>query len=255
MMRLKKALAAAFWLAVWQAAAMLVDNDILLASPVQTVMRLFELAGDANFWGAAWFSFARISAGFLSGVVCGVLLAACAYRFGTVRTLLEPLVRVAKTVPVASFVIIALVWISSRELSVLISFLMVLPVIYTSTLEGIMHTDRGLLQMSQVFGISAPRKILYIYLPCVSPYFISACTVSLGLCWKAGVAAEVIGIPTGSLGEKLYESKLYLDTPGLFAYTALIVLISIVFEKLVLYLLGAFERCVLNAYKKPFKKL
>ena len=254
MNKIKKALAVVFWLAVWQAAAMLINNDILLASPLQTLARLAELAGESYFWSAAVFTFARICVGFFAGVAAGVLLAACAYKFRAVRELLEPLVRVVKTVPVASFVIIALVWISSRELSVLISFLMVFPVIYTNTLEGIARTDRGLLQMAQVFRISAVRKILYIYLPCVSPYFISACSVSLGLCWKAGVAAEVIGIPTGSLGEKLYESKLYLDTPGLFAYTALIVLISLVFESLILYALGCCERCVLNAYKKPFKK-
>lgn len=253
-MKLKKILAVLFWLAVWQAAAMLIDNDILLASPIDTAVRFAELSADIKFWGAAGFTFIRICAGLLIGIVFGVLLAACAYRFSVIRILLEPVIRIIKTVPVASFVIIALVWISSRNLSVFISFLMVVPVIYTNTLEGISNTDRGLLDMARVFRIGSFKRILYIYLPSAGPYFISACTVSLGLCWKAGVAAEVIGIPSGSLGARLYESKLYLDTPGLFAYTALIVLISIVFEKAVVYLLRRFERRVLDGYKKPFKK-
>ena len=246
-MKLKKILAVLFWLAVWQAAAMIIDNDILLASPIDTAVRFAELSADIKFWGAAGFTFIRICAGLLIGLVFGVLLAACAYRFSVIRILLEPVRRIIKTVPVASFVIIALVWISSRNLSVFISFLMVVPVIYTNTLEGISNTDRGLLDMARVFRIGSFKRILYIYLPSAGPYFISACTVSLGLCWKAGVAAEVIGA-------RLYESKLYLDTPGLFAYTALIVLISIVFEKAVVYLLRRFERRVLDGYRKPFKK-
>ena len=66
------------------------------------------------------------------------------------------------------------------------------------------------------------------------PYLLTGCRLGLGLCWKAGVAAEVIGVPTGSIGEKLYHAKIYLNTPDLFAWTIVIILISFLFEKLFL---------------------
>lgn len=121
-----------------------------------------------------------------------------------------------KAVPVASFIILILIWVPSRNLSIVISFLMVLPVIYTNVLNGIRSTDPKLLEMARVFRIPLFRRIRYIYLSQLLPFLRTGFSLSLGLCWKAGVAAEVIGIPKGSIGEKLYEAKVYLETPDLF---------------------------------------
>ena len=129
-----------------------------------------------------------------------------------------------------------LIWVISRNLSVVISFLMVLPVIYTNVLNGIQSTDGKLLEMAEVFDVSPWRRIKYIYMSSVLPYFRAGCSLGLGLCWKAGVAAEVIGIPAGSIGEKLYEAKVYLETPDLFSWTIVIIILSIAFEKVFLLL-------------------
>ena len=115
---------------------------------------------------------------------------------------------------------------------------MVLPVIYTNVLGGIRSTDDKLLEMARVFNIPVWKRIRYIYVSQVLPFFRSACSVALGLCWKSGIAAEVIGIPKGSIGEKLYNAKIYLDTPDLFAWTLVIVLISLAFERLFLAVLN-----------------
>ena len=77
--------------------------------------------------------------------------------------------------------------------------------------------------MAKVFRVNLRRQIRYIYVSQVLPYFLSACRLSLGMCWKAGVAAEVIGVPSGSIGEKLYNAKIYLNTPDLFAWTIVII--------------------------------
>jgi NitT/TauT family transport system permease protein len=161
----------------------------------------------------------------------GIFLAVLAYWSKTVEILIAPVIAVVKSTPVASFIILCLIWIPSRNLSVFISFLMVLPVIYTNILEGIRQTDSKILEMAKVFQVNPGRKIRYIYVSQVLPYFLSACRLSLGMCWKAGVAAEVIGVPSGSIGEKLYNAKIYLNTPDLFAWTIVIIVISFVFEK------------------------
>ena len=224
-----------FWLLVWQAGSMALHSDILLVSPLRVITTLFELVQTARFWSSLLGSMVRILGGFL-------LAAALAARFRRVEELLAPLVLAMKTVPVASFIILALIWFGSRNLSVFIALVMVLPVMYTNVLSGIRATDQNLLEMARVFRIPALRRIRCVYLPQVTPYFRAGCALGLGLCWKAGVAAEVIGMPVPSIGERLQQAKVYLDTPELFAWTLVIVLMSVGFEKLFMAALGALER-------------
>ncbi len=233
-----RAWAVLFWLVVWQAASMALGKEILLVSPLKVLSRLGELAVTAEFWSSAGFSLARIGAGFLLAAALGTLLAALASRIRWVEELLAPALMTIQSIPVASFIILVLIWFSSKNLSFLISFLIVLPVIYANVLRGVRATDTRLMEMAQVFRVPAGRRIRYLYVPQVLPFFQAGCAVALGLCWKAGIAAEVIGMPQGSIGEKLQQAKVYLDTPDLFAWTLVIVLISLLFEKVFLALLG-----------------
>ena len=226
-----------FWLAIWQFCSNKIASHILFASPLQVAEALWQLVGSKSFWTAILFSTQRIASGFFLALLCGILLAVLSACSRVFRLLLTPLIRLMKAVPVVSFVILALLWIKSRNLSILIAFVMVLPVIYTNVLQGIDGADDKLLEMSAVFRMSFWNKIRYIYIPSVLPALVSACSVSLGFCWKSGIAAEVIGLPAGSIGEKLYEAKLYLMTGELFAWTAVIVLVSVIFEKLVMLLI------------------
>lgn len=226
-----------FWIAVWQAASMALGQEILLVSPVSVLRKLAELAVTGDFWQSILYSFGRIVSGFLLALFIGILLAVLSYQLELFAIVLKPLIVVIKSTPVASFIILCLIWIPSRNLSVFIAFLMVLPVIYTNILQGIRQTDQKLLEMAWVFSVGLKKQVRYIYLSQMLPYLLSGCTVSLGLCWKAGVAAEVIGIPAGSIGEKLYNAKIYLNTSDLFAWTIVIIVISFVFEKCFLWLL------------------
>ena len=225
------------WLLIWQLGAMAMDQQILLVSPIAVLIRLGTLAVESSFWKAVGFSLLRITGGFFLGAAVGTVLAALSARLRRVEELLAPLLLAIKSIPVASFIILSLILFSSRNLSVLISFLMVLPVLYTGTLSGIRAMDKQMLEMARVFQIPAPRRVRYVYLPQVLPYFRAACASALGLCWKSGIAAEVIGMPAGSIGERLQQAKIYLDTPDLFAWTLVIVLVSLAFERLFLALL------------------
>ena len=163
-----------------------------------------------------------------------VLLAALAAGRPRLRELLVPPVAVVKAVPVASFIILALVWLDARSLSLFISGLVVFPPVYLNVLEGLRQTDPKLLELARVYRIPLRRRLWGIYLPQVLPYFRSAASLALGLCWKAGAAAEVIGLPPGTVGERLYNAKIYLQTPDLFAWTAVILILSAAFERLFL---------------------
>ncbi len=225
-------------MAVWQFFAMKIGKEVLLASPQATFKALAELISQPVFWHIIMFSLGRILLGFVLAVIAGVILAVLSAAFEWVRVLLSPLFNVIKSVPVASFIILLLLWINGGNLSIAISFLMVMPIVYNNMVTGLLQVDKQLLEMAKVFGLSAKKKIMYIYLPQVLPYFTAACTTSLGLCWKSGIAAEVIGMPAGSIGNRLYETKLYMETAQMFAWTLVIVFISFLVEKGFLWLVG-----------------
>lgn len=233
----EKVFAIAFALLVWQMAAMFIGKSILLVTPFEVVVRLSELVVTRDFLSSVMFSFIRIVSGYLLALVSGSAFAAIAGKSHMAEVLLWPFMTAIKSVPVASFIILCLIWLSSGSLGIFISFLMVLPIVYTNMLHGLKSTDLKMLEMAEIFNVTRLRRLKYIYLPQLKPYIVSACSVSIGLSWKAGIAAEVIGIPAGSIGERLYEAKIYLDSADLFAWTAVIVAISILFEKLFLYLI------------------
>ncbi|MCI8602857.1 MAG: ABC transporter permease subunit [Ruminiclostridium sp.] len=220
-----------FWLVVWQAGAMALNQRILLVTPVDAAVKLIELIPSADFWKSVMFSAGRILSGFALGLMVGTGLAVFSGRYVFLRKLLSPFISVLKAVPVASFTILALIWVSSKNLSVLVTFLICVPIVYINMLEGIDSLDPKLKEMSTVFGIPPMRRFVGIYLSQLLPYFRSAAGLAIGLCWKSGAAAEVIGIPDGSIGEKLYQAKIYLETADLFAWTAVIIFVSWLCEK------------------------
>lgn len=232
-----------FWLLVWQAAAALLRQPLLLSSPLRVLQRLFALLGQSATYRALGYSLSRIALGFLTGFALGALLAVLAARWRPVEYLIRPLMLTVKSVPVASFIILALVFLTSRKLNSFISFLMVLPIVYGNLLEGLKSKSRPLDEMARMYRVPRLRRLVYIELPQLKPYLLSAVSLALGMSWKSGIAAEVIGIPMGSVGERLYQAKVYLDTSELYAWTLAILLISMLFEKgLVALLKGAYAR-------------
>lgn len=203
-------------------------------------------AGRKDHLGGAGLHLWPHQPGLFPGISGALVLAALSARFPWVETLLRPYILAIQTVPVASFIVIALLWLSSRRISAFIAFLMVLPVLYANALQGIRGADRQLLEMARVFRLSGLRRVRCIILPSLAPYLKSACHVALGLCWKAGVAAEVMAVANRSVGGMLYDAKVYLEISDLFAWTVLLVAVSILFEKAFLWLL---DLCVNRAIR------
>ena len=231
---LKKVGAALLALTFWEIAALLIHQRILLVTPVAVARRLCTIWRVEGFARAIWFSFYHIAGGFLLGLILGCLLAYLAAKHPVVETLLWPWMATIKSVPVASFVVICLIWLSAQNLSVFISFLIVIPIIYQNVLEGLRAENREMQEVATVFQLPWRKRFRYIELPKIRPFLLSACRVTTGMAWKAGIAAEIIGVPNGSIGKMLYTAKIYLDTDDLLAWTVIIVVISVVAEKVFL---------------------
>ncbi|MDO5142455.1 MAG: ABC transporter permease subunit [Eubacteriales bacterium] len=238
---LRRTIAAAFWLAVWQGVSLALPR-LLFASPVETALRLVSLLGEGGFWLSIAHSLGKIALGALLAAVLGALLAVAVYRSDLMRLLIEPAVQIMKSVPVACFVVVALIWVRSAWISVLTSFFVVFPVVYIQLRTGLYNVDEKMREMARAFRLRRRQRLQAVYLPSVMPQLLAACRIAVGMALKAGVAGEIIGLPRQSIGEQLYLSKLYLDTAGLFAWSIAIIVLSLALERLLVRLVGGLQQ-------------
>lgn len=234
------------WGLVWQLVAMKINRTVFLPTPAEVWNALKGLLVSGDFYQSIFFSFLNVIKG--TGLACttGILLASMAAGVPFLKTFFGFPVRIMQATPVASFTILALFWLEAEELSVLVSCLMVLPLIYSNVLAGIESTDTKLLEMAQVFQVRRTDKIRFIYVPGVLPHFLSGCSVAAGVAWKSAIAAEVIGVVRNTIGNHLYQSKIYLEMPELFAWTVVIICVSILFEQGILFLVHFFEKHIVD---------
>lgn len=220
-----------FWLIVWQVVAMIVNNPILFVTPFQMVKTLLNLLQQYEVWVSIFNTCSSVILGFLLAFIGGFILAYLSYKHLIIQHFIAPIIATFKAIPVASFIVIVLVWSSSAQLSLIISTLIGLPLVYTILLEGFNTIDVKLLEMANVFNVSSLKQFKHITLSEIAPFLYSGVQVTLGYCFKSGIAAEVIGLPLHSLGAGLYQAKVYFATDELFAYTALIIGLSYLLEK------------------------
>lgn len=233
----KVIVAFAFWTAVWVLASAKVNNAFLFPKPQEVFSALFSLIGTADFWLKTAASLLRVIAGIIISLLLGVLLAALTSCFSPANTLLSPLMSAIKATPVASFIILALVWMRRDILPVFTAILIVLPIVWSNISAGISSVNRELREVAKVYGFGRAKTLTKLYIPSVMPFFLSSCRASLGMAWKAGIAAEVLATPKTAMGTELYFAKTYLDTPALFAWTLVIILMSVVLEKILVFLI------------------
>ena len=240
--RVKKALVIVFWLAAWEVADRLIHNRLVLTGPIRTLQELVEQAPQLDFWAICGASFLRIAAGFFLAFAVGILLALAAYKLHIVRDFVDPIISLLKTVPMVSFIIMLLIWVGNQALTIWLAFLIVVPLIYTNMFAGLSAADPKLLEMARVFRLSAFKRFMYVYRPAFMPFLHSGCKIALGMSWKSGIMAEVFGLPAVSIGRKMFTAKTFLDTPELFAWTVMVMLLSVLFEKAVMALLDRAAR-------------
>lgn len=228
----------AFWLGVWQLAACFVGSGLLLPGPLAVAAALAGLAGAPAFWLAALSTLGRIFGGLLAGCVLGGALAGLTYRFQWARLLLAPAIKVVRATPVVCFILLVYLWVARARIPGAIAALMVMPVIWGSLDAGLHSMDGQLLEMARAYRFSGWKTVRLVYLPSLRPYFLSGFLTSLGLAWKSGVAAEVICPPRFAIGSEISRAKTALETPQLFAWTLVIIALSLSMERLLRRLAG-----------------
>ncbi len=239
---LKYTVIAAIWLTLWQIVAMIVGKELLFPSPLSVLSRLLQMLSTADFYNTVGMSVLRVTLGMIIGLLIGALGGTLSAFIRPARDFFSPMLAIIKSTPVASFIILLVLWLSRDITPIVISAIMVLPVVWSNVEMGFSTTDKGLLEVAQVYNMPRGERITQIYLPNVYPYFLSAMRSSLGMSWKAGIAAEVLLQPLISIGRQISDAKYMLETVDLFAWTAVVIILSVIIEKLVVLLFSRYFR-------------
>ena len=222
-----------FWIAVWQLASMAVGKELILPGPFAVLRALWSLVRTSVFWTSILMTVLRIMLGYLAGVALGCLLAFACSTSRILDSLFRPVVKTIRATPVASFIILAMLWMSKGGVPVLMSALIVAPVVWGNLMESYASRDKGLDEMAQVYRLGRWKRFRFILVPALLPSLRAACLTGLGFAWKSGIAAEVLSQPKTAIGSNIYYSKVYLETPELFAWTASVIALSFALEILV----------------------
>ena len=222
----KKIFPVAFWLAVWQLVSLLIGKPLLFPGPWETLRCLFELFTEGSFWLSTLVSFLRIACGFLGGISLALLFFALSRVWVGFELVISSAMRLVRAVPVASFIVLLMLYSSYSAVPAIVSGLMVMPLVYANLESGLLETAAPLVELANAYKFGVRKKLKYVYIPSLKPYFRGSVLSAMGLAWKSGVAAEVIAKPGMALGKYIYNAKLYLETPTLFASTLVVVILS-----------------------------
>ena len=230
---IKTPVALAAWLVIWYIAAEVVKMELLIPSPTAVLEAFSVLIGEKEFYTSCFNSLVKVLAGWGTGIFFGVILGVLTHLSSVLKAFFQPMLHIIKATPVASFIVLALVLMSSRAVPVFTCALITAPVIWANVAEGLSSPDKKILEMASFFRMKKTTKITHIYIPSALPYFSAAATTTMGLSWKAGIAAEVICSPKNSIGAGISDAKVYLETPSLFAWTITVIILSVILEKII----------------------
>ena len=227
-----------FWLSLWQLLAWNVGKELLFPSPYRVLITLGELILTANFWSSIFFSILRVLIGIVVALVTGTLVAILTSKWKLLHEVIAPFITVIRSTPVASFILLLWLWLGADKLPAIICLLMVFPIAWSAASDSIAALDKALAEVCKVYRLSLSKRVMRFYLPSFFPYFLSASKTSIGLAWKAAVAAETLVVSPHSIGRHLFDTKITLETPELFAWTLVVILLSLVIESITSLALG-----------------
>ena len=225
---IKRLAAVSLWLIIWQIASVMTGLELLLASPVTVLRTLAGMLVTRQFYGILYLSVMHIMSGMLAGCLIGICAGILSAQFDFLKEWLG----------------IVLMWWGSKNVTFIISAMVVIPMITTGVKEGIDNTDNKQIELARVYDMTAFNTFRYVYLTGVYPYITAQLKVAAGMCFKAGISAEIIGLVTGTIGTQMYYAKMYLLSAELFSWSIVVIVVSLVIEKCIIWLAKMLYKCI-----------
>ena len=235
---LRASFAIIFWLAVWQLGALAVNNPYFLPDIPRTVSALINILKKSDFYLAVAMTLMRVVFGLLLGTLAGAALAIISHKSSFVMAIVSPMISVIKSTPVATFIILLWIAMHGSLLPVFVAFLMVMPIIWQNLIDAYNSISKELIEVADAFELTYRARAKLLIFPALLKYLIPAFITSSGLAWKSEIAAEIIAYTTRSIGQHISDARYNFDTPSVFAWTIVIILMSLTLEKTTKFLIG-----------------
>lgn len=242
MKHIRRLIVVLIWILIWQIASMMTGLELLLASPVAVLKTIMNMLASKQFYVILMHTMLNIGSGLIAGIIIGAVLGICSAKYKLIDEFLEIPLQLMKALPVAAFVILLLMWFGSKNVSRIISAMVVIPMVTTGVTDGIKNTDIRLIKMAKVYDMSTFNRFRYVYMTGVYPYLSSQLKVALGMCFKAGISAEIIGLVSNTIGTSMYYAKMYLLSSELFAWSIVVIVMSLLTEKIILIIFDTIYR-------------
>ncbi|MDR3116633.1 MAG: ABC transporter permease subunit [Bifidobacteriaceae bacterium] len=206
------------WLGLWQ----------ILNPPITPFSVFIQFIQLLNFdtLKIVLFTFILVLSGFLVAYLAGAILAFLAYKFIFIRMLADPIIYFCKSTPVVVIIMALLLYFTPVGVGFAIIIITVSPICYLNTLTALENMNRQLEEVALVFGANNFIKLFYVYIPQILPELFSSANIGIGFAFKSAIAAQVIAITSGSIGEQIYFSKLYIDTNSVLAWLLIVLLLG-----------------------------
>lgn len=218
-------------LLVWQLMALYVGQPELIPSVPRLAETLFQLLRTAAFYQHISATILRGLAGMLISLACAFVSASLFARCRLVYELCRPLLPIMRSVPVISFILLALIFLKPEGIPPIIAFLTMYPLLTENITEGLLNLRPGLSLMADLFKLNGRNRLLQVVYPQLKPFLFSGLASAAGFGWRAIIMGEVLSQCAFGIGGEMKRAQNFIAVPELVAWTIMAVLISFLFDK------------------------
>ena len=204
----------------------------IIPSPIGTLRIIGEEMQKDSFFAALLSTLERSFVSFFISFSAASILAIAAFHKKYIDHILNPFIVLCRSMPTMALILILLLTVGSRMLPVVVAFLVVFPLCYENMRTAIGETDPKLLAMAKVFKVPKIRQITGIYIPAMLPFVFSSIIAGFGLNIKVVIAAEVMGLPSVSIGYLILLAKQSFNFGASFAWLVIAVIVSLICESI-----------------------
>lgn len=217
-------------LGIWQIAAWSIHNDFLMPYPIEVLSTMIKQCSDISFYSILFATLSRSLCGLLVAFLIGGICAILSFYFVYFKHCISPIILLTKSIPNIAYIIIILVWFGSESSAVIITFLILFPVIYANIYEGLQSMDQDLKDVLRIYPEKRMTTLYKVYLPMLVPTINASLSSGLGLSFKVGVMAEIIGQVQIGVGRQLNIARFNMDMTTIFAWTLWIIILLIIID-------------------------
>lgn len=218
-------------LLLWQLFALTVDLPELVPSIPKLVGTLAGLFTSATFYQSVAATVARGIGGMLISLAAAICMAYLFSRKEWLYELFRPMLAIMRSIPVISFILLALIFLNPENIPLIIAFLTMFPLLTENLTKGIRNQRKEYMIMARTFQIGRWNRITQIIYPQLKPFLYSGLASAAGFGWRAIIMGEVLAQCNLGIGGEMKRAQTFIAVPELMAWTIVAILVSFLFDK------------------------